>query len=111
MPDIQVMFDQPELGPNENKGYGGKTDAEGRYVLTSLDTKVPGAPPGKYRVSLSTYADPNAVAKPPAGQPTGLFYPESPPPPPERVPPKYRQQTFEVPADGTDKADFALKSK
>ena len=33
MPDIQVLFDQPELSPRENKGYSGRTDQDGRFVL------------------------------------------------------------------------------
>jgi hypothetical protein len=110
--DIQVMFDQPELGPKENIGYTGRTNTEGRFTLRPTGKDETGAPPGKYRVSLTTYVDPTAVAKPQSGvQQTTIFYPEAPPPPPERVPRAYRQQSFEVPADGTDQANFDMKSR
>jgi hypothetical protein len=112
MADIQVMFDQPDLGPKENIAYTGRTDAQGRFVLRPAGNDEVGAPPGKYRVSLSTYVDPTAVAKPqPGARQTTIFYPEAPPPPPERVPPAYRQQTFEVPAAGTDKANFDMRTR
>jgi hypothetical protein len=114
MAGIQVVYDQPELGANANQGYGGKTDEQGRYVLLPILGKGTGAPPGKYRVSLSTPADPLAIATPQAGAgQTTIFFPEAPPPPPERVPPAYRGGvlSFTVPAEGTGEADFHLKSK
>jgi hypothetical protein len=98
------------LGVNKNVGYAGQTDAQGRYQLRPIGKDGTGVPPGEYRVSLSTTSNPSAPS-PPNARPTTIFYPESPPPPPERVPANQRQHTFEVPADGTDRADFALKSK
>lgn len=109
---IQVTFDRPDLDANANKAYFGVTDAAGRYSLHGVGESRPGVPPAKYRVSLSTVApDPKAPA--PALKPTTIFIPESPPPPPERVPAEYRngKLDFTVTNDGTDKADFALKSK
>ena len=110
LPNIQVVFDQPELSANENIGYAGKTDEQGRYVLKPAGKDGAGAPPGKYRVSLSTAYDPSAPT-PPNARRTTIFVPAEPPPPPERVPANQRQQSFEVPADGTDQANFDLKSK
>jgi hypothetical protein len=97
---VQVLFDRPDLGPNENIGYAGKTNAQGRYVLRVLAADGEGVPPGNYRVNLTTSvtADPSRDDSPMT---------------PERIPPAYRggKLSFEVPADGTDKADFALKSR
>ena len=114
MPSIQVLFDQPEIGANENKGYTGKTDEQGRYALRPMLEEGTGAPPGTYRVSLSTAADPSAAAAPKPGvKQTTVFYPEAPPPPPERVPPAYRggKLSMEIPADGKTDANFELKSQ
>jgi hypothetical protein len=100
LPRVHVMFDRPELNPNANKAYIGKTDEQGRYTLRSLVDDQSGAQPGDYRVSLTT-----AVAEPP--------YREDAPLPPERVPPQYRQGklAFSVPDSGTKEANFDLKSK
>lgn len=116
--NVQVTFDQPELGPNMNKGYIGWTDTEGRYSLRPLDSTDAGAVVGTYRVSLTT-----AVVNPAAPQPkqqssaakpaSPFLFEESPPALPELVPAAYRdgKQTFVVPAEGTQSADFPLKSK
>jgi hypothetical protein len=114
LPSIQVLFDQPELGANENTGYTGKSDEQGRYVLRPVIGEGSGAPPGKYRVSLSTAADPTSAANTQAGaKQSTIFYPEAPPPPPERVPPAYRggKLSMEIPADGKTDANFELKSR
>jgi hypothetical protein len=112
LPDIQVLFDQPDLGPN-NKGYTGRTDEQGHYVLAPVIGEGSGALPGTYRVSLSTAGNPSAPAPPPSANRPTLFYPESAPPPPERVPPAYRggKLSFTVPEEGTDQANFELKSR
>jgi hypothetical protein len=112
---VQVTFDQPELGPRDNKGYVARTDDQGKYKLSPAFAQGSEVPPGTYRVSLTTAVfDPSTPA--PAPRPTSgnaPFHPESPPPPPERIPPAYRggKLTFTVPEGGTDKADFPLKSK
>jgi hypothetical protein len=100
MSGVRVIFDQPELGPNENIGYAGRTDEQGRYVLRPLGRDRAGVPPGTYRVSLTTVetVDPSRDDSPMT---------------PERVPPAYRggRLSFTVPEGGTDQANFELKSK
>jgi hypothetical protein len=115
MPGVQVTFDQPELSPNQNVGYIGKTDETGRYSLRPMIGEGSGVRPGKYRVSLTTaFTDPSQPAPTPSSTTVSApFYPESPPQPPERIPPAYRdgKLTFEVPEDGTKDANFALESR
>jgi hypothetical protein len=115
MPGVYLTFDQPELSPNQNVGYIGKTDETGRYSLRPMLGDGSGAPPAKYRVSLTTaVSDPSQPAPTPSNTNSGTpFFPESAPPPPERIPPAYRDGTlsFEVPEDGTKDANFALKSR
>jgi hypothetical protein len=108
---INVVFDRPDLPTNENIGYGGKTDSQGRYVLQPFGKDRVGVAPGEYRVSLSTAYD-SSAPPPPGARPTTVFIPAEPPPPPERVPPAYRggKLTFMVPEGGTDQANFDLKS-
>lgn len=97
---VQVLFDQPELRPNENIGYSGRTDAEGRYVLRGLGADGAGMPPGDYRVMLTTSEIVDRTR-------------DDSPMTPERIPRAYRggKLTFTVPEDGTDQANFELKSK
>lgn len=109
---VHVLFDQPELSPTKNIGYIGVTDESGRYELRPAIAEESGAPPGKFRVSLTTaVADPSAPIVP--QRTSSAFYSDEPPVLPERIPPAYRggKLTFEVPADGTDAANFDLKSK
>jgi len=111
MPGIQVTFDQPELGANENRAYVGVTDSAGRYTLSAAGEKNAGVPPSEYRVSLTTVAS-DSNSPPPKTKSTSIFGGE-PSPPPERVPPAYRggKLKFTVPEQGTEMADFALISK
>ncbi|HJQ80286.1 MAG TPA: carboxypeptidase-like regulatory domain-containing protein [Lacipirellulaceae bacterium] len=112
LPGVHITFDQPELSPNENIGYVGRTDAEGRYTLRPILGEGSGVPPGKYRVSLTTaVADPSAPPPPPPAGRRATIYDESPKPPPEKIPPKHRVQEFAVPADGTEEANFAITTK
>ena len=115
MSGVQVLFDQPELSVRENKGFVGRTNDEGRFKLSPAFDTGTAVPPGTYRVSLTTAVfDPSAPApEPPRTSGNTPFYPESPPPPPERIPPAYRggKLTFTVPEGGTDQANFELKSK
>jgi hypothetical protein len=109
---VHVLFDQPELSPNENIGYRGVTDEQGRYELQPVMREGSGVPPGQFRVSLTTaVADPSAPAV--TRRTSSAFYSDEPPMPPERIPPAYRggKLTFEVPEEGTEAANFDLKSK
>jgi len=112
---VHVLFDQPDLSPNENIGYLGVTDESGRYELRPAMGEGSGVPPGEYRVSLTTaVADRSAPpAQPPRGRSSSPFLPDVQPVLPERIPPAYRggKLTFTVPEDGTDTANFDLKSR
>jgi hypothetical protein len=94
----------PEGGVNAAPGSSGKTNEAGEYTL-SVATGERGAWVGKHRVlvsALSTQAG-DSDARPPRGG-----WPQA-----DKVPKKYNadtQLTFDVPAGGTDKADFALTS-
>jgi hypothetical protein len=112
LPGVQLTFDQPELPPNENIGYVGRTDAEGRYSLRPIMGEGGGVPPGKYRVSLTTaVADPSAPPPPrPAGR-RATIHDETPPAPPEKIPAAHRVKEFVVPEDGTEEANFNVTTK
>jgi hypothetical protein len=96
LPAVQVVFYQPDAGPEKN--FIGETDADGRFVLTTLRKEHQGAAPGKYQVTLTTaFAGPELL--------------ETDPLPRERVPPRFRKLEFEVPAGGTTEANFELTSR
>jgi hypothetical protein len=80
-------------------GSYGKTDAQGRYTLKTVNGDRAGAAIGKHKVTISqAKADPT--------NPEGIAK--------DIVPAKYNTKsdlTFDVPSGGTDNADFALKSK
>ena len=113
LPGAQVLFHQPELGPNENIGYIGMTDAAGRYSLRPMMGEGSGVPPGEYHVSMTTALVDSSAPPPQPGRAATPFYPEERPTLPERIPPTYRtgNVTFPVPEDGTDAANFDLKSR
>jgi hypothetical protein len=80
----------------------GKTDAEGKYTLeTSKGAR--GARVGKHRVSISLLETQKGEGHPPRGG-----WPIK-----EKIPSEYNGDkttlSFDVPAGGTDKADFPLK--
>jgi hypothetical protein len=86
----------------------GATDAEGRYAL-SITPDRPGAVVGKCRIYITTLlSDPVAgdgAGDRDAGGPVRRVR--------DRVPEKYNKRTelvFDVPAGGTDQANFDLKS-
>ena len=89
---------QPRQPGNPEPGIGSyaKTDADGRFALKTMDREVPGARPGRHLISVYG-ADPEPGAKrPPA------------------VPDRYNLDSkvvFEVPAGGTDAANFDLTTK
>ena len=83
-------------------GSSGKTNDKGEYTLTS-DTGRTGALVGKHRVSVSLM-NPGTSESDERRRPGQLV---------NQVPVRYNgktELTYEVPAGGTDKADFALKS-
>jgi hypothetical protein len=99
------------LGTKDNQSPGptshGGTDAEGRYSLSlSVNPPTPGSVVGKSRVFITTlHSDPAADDRD-AGGPVKRVK--------DKVPDRYNMKTelvFEVPSEGTDKADFELKSK
>lgn len=82
-------------------GSAALTDEAGRFTLCLSDTQQPGALVGKHVVRLS---DKRAASTADGGPSTG---------PKPRFPGRYADgsTTFEVPAGGTDAANFELKSK
>jgi hypothetical protein len=93
------------IGSADNKEPGpsavGKTDAEGRFSLMAVDgSMTPGAVVGKNKVVITAGAndDPN--------DPKRTFH--------KQLPAKYNRNStlvFDVPAEGTDAANFELSSK
>lgn len=83
-------------------GSTARTGSDGRYTLSTIRGE-PGAVAGKHRVKIYSF---NAETAKRAGSGAA---PER-----ERVPPRYNYDTtltFDVPAAGTDKADFSLEAK
>lgn len=103
LPNINVRFQPIAVGENVNPGpqSAGRTDTEGRYTLTVTDVPPKaGAVVGKHRVFFSPVI-------PTSARDDEIIRVEDP------IPAKYREKPleFEVPAGGTDKADFDLTSK
>jgi len=99
----RIGFEPRRQGESPNAGPGsyGKTDAQGRYELTTLDGRS-GAVVGTHDVWIRTY---QAKADRASGEPVPAVE--------ERVPARYNENsilTFEVPPEGTDAADFELSS-
>lgn len=85
----------------------GVTDAEGRYTLDASKGGR-GAVVGPHRVTIDLAPDPEAVDASTEGAPAPKARPK------KLIPAKYNSQstlTFEVPAGGTDAANFDLKSR
>jgi hypothetical protein len=108
IPRAAVMFQPVAIGKNINPGPGstGVTDAEGRYTLTLVGTDSKGAVVGKHKVRITNFEEPGDSAD---DRPRPAAKPAVP------VPPKYNKQEaileFDVPARGSDAADFELDSK
>jgi hypothetical protein len=118
-PDCHVLF-QP-IGtrehPNPGPGSYGATDANGRFTLSAHTVDKPGAVVGKHRVAISTIKNKRGENNLPEG-----FNPETGTPDQkvrpkarerEQIPDRYNDKTtlvFEVPPEGTDKAEFKLSS-
>jgi hypothetical protein len=106
LPKASVTFVPMASKENENPGptAQGMTDADGRYQL-SVDVSTPGAIVGKCRIYITTILSDPAIDDRDAGGPIRKLR--------DKVPQKYNQGTelqFEVPAGGTDQANFDLTS-
>ena len=98
--NVHVSFQPIAAGKDHNPGGGsyGITDADGRFTLRLVETDVAGAVAGKHRVEVTPRNTDDDADRRGKGAPTG-------------VPARYNRNselTFEVPAGGTDKADFVL---
>jgi len=89
--------DQPNPGP----GSYGTTDEDGRYILQTIEPVADGAVVGPHKVRLRSKLPPQDPADDRA-----FVYKEI-------IPARWRDgtQTFEVPPEGTDQADFKLSSR
>lgn len=94
--DVAINFSPLTGGDNAFAGYG-KTDNEGRYVLKLVENGQSGGTAGKNRVTLN---ERTGAAESDGGGPAVMF----------KLPSKARDgtMTIEVPATGTDAADFAF---
>jgi hypothetical protein len=98
-----VNFQPIVVGTGVNSGPGStaRTGTDGRFTLATIRGE-PGAVVGEHRVKIYSF---NAETAKRSANGT----PER-----ERVPPRYNYKstlTFDVPAAGTDNADFALEAK
>jgi hypothetical protein len=105
--NVAVMFQPMAAGGNYNPGPGsyGITDADGRYTLKLIGKETAGAVVGKHKVRIENYTDPG---DPSDDRPRKAVKHANP------IPLKYNQGEaildFDVPAGGTDKADWPLTS-
>jgi hypothetical protein len=106
LPKASVTF--VPMATKENQAPGptaqGITDAEGRFQL-SVDPNTPGAVVGKCRIYITTLLTDPAPDDRDAGGAKRVK---------DKVPEKYNQNTelvYDVPAEGTDSANFDLKSR
>ena len=100
---VHVGFQPVAAAGNNNPGGGSYaiTDEDGRFTLRMVEGGQSGAVVGKHRVEITTRVEAeNATDSRPKSSP-----------PKAVIPPRYNRNselTFEVPAGGTDKADFTL---
>jgi hypothetical protein len=95
-----VTFAPVAVGNNIEPGpsSAGKTDADGRYTLTLIGKNGSGAVVGRHKVMVAMLDESDTSSDLPDKT--------------RQLPPQYNGQTtlrFDVPADGSDKADFDLK--
>ncbi|HJZ53840.1 MAG TPA: carboxypeptidase-like regulatory domain-containing protein [Gemmataceae bacterium] len=104
---VAVMFQPiaPEGNLNPGPGSYGVTDSDGRYTLKLIGKETSGAVVGKHKVRIEVYTDPGDSSD---DRPRKWVKPAV------QIPTKYNQDKaileFEVPASGTDEANFDLKS-
>jgi hypothetical protein len=112
-PNAMVYF-QPvgsKEDPNPGRGSTAKTDESGRFVLKTEDDKD-GAVVGKHQIKVRTYENNNMVGYDPA-KGSSDRQPEPPRGKVDPIPADWRSigdHTFEVPAGGTDQANFDISN-
>ncbi len=98
-----------EGNPNPGRGSSAYTDESGRFVLSS-DEDIEGAVVGKHRVRIMTRGS-NVVGQSASGTSSdGAPAQQNVDP----IPPEWNalsEKEFDVPAEGTDKANFDIVSK
>lgn len=94
--DVALNFSPVTGNDNAFAAYG-KTDKDGRYTLRLVENNPPGATAGKNRVTLN---ESTGAPESDGGGPAITF----------KLPPTARDGTmsFEVPATGTESADFTF---
>jgi len=111
-PNAMVYF-QPvgsKEDPNPGRGSTGVTDENGKFVLKAEDGKD-GAVAGTHQIKIRTYENNNMMA----GFDPAKGTPDRQPDPPkgkvDPIPADWRsigEHTFDVPAGGTDQANFEI---
>jgi hypothetical protein len=100
-----------DKNPNPGRGSSAETEKDGKFVLKTDEGKV-GAVPGKHKVRIMTRgADLLAAYDPTKGTPDGIVTAPTPRGKPDPIPNEWRDKDFEVPPEGTDKANFEITSK
>ena len=98
--NVHVSFQPAAAGKDHNPGGGSYaiTDANGRFTLRLVEGDAPGAVVGRHRVEITPRNSDDDIDRRGKGAVAG-------------VPARYNRNsdlTFDVPAGGTDKADFSL---
>jgi hypothetical protein len=107
LPRASITFVPMASKENMNPGptAAGMTDDDGCYTLI-VDKDTPGSVVGMCRIYITTLLSDSALDDREGGPPVKR--------PKDRVPEKYNQKTeltFDVPAGGTDQANFDLYSR
>jgi hypothetical protein len=111
-PNVHVQFEPIGSADNPNPGPGsiGITDEQGVYHLRTVWPQQDGAAVGKHQVRINLQGRPGSDVEPTtaaemrAQQAAAV----------RQLPARYNEKselTFDVPPDGTEKADFDLTSK
>jgi hypothetical protein len=111
-PNVHVQFEPIGSAENPNPGPGsiGITDDQGTYRLRTVWPQEDGAVVGRHQVRINRQGKPGGDAEPAtaaefrAQQAAAI----------RQLPSRYNEKsglTFDVPADGTDAANFELTSK
>lgn len=99
LPDAYVVF-EPQTEGGASAASQGVTGPDGKYQLSRSDGSGDGAVIGSHRVRLTTIA-PGAMADERSALPI------------DKIPAKYQRDSpiFDVPAGGSESANFDLKSR